>query len=183
MGRLARLVVFLALATASCQLPWYTVHNLSFETCRCVDEHREDRDIEKMAAAAWERTGCKAAGRRAHGDDFQAGFFAGFAYWVKRGGDGEPPPVPPESYWRESYRSPSGQAQIQDWFEGYRLGTRTAREGHYREQQLVPLSRPLMEELRPEARQDAALPIPRMLEQAPDLHNPAGPIIDALEKR
>jgi hypothetical protein len=107
-----------------------------------------------MAAAAWQQTGTSAAARCSQPQDLQAGFMAGFTYYVKRGGDGEPPPVPPSSYWKESYRSAEGHAQVQAWFDGYRLGTRLAREGGYRERQTLLLSRPLTEGVRHESGAD-----------------------------
>lgn len=150
MGRHARSLVVLLLAIGGCQFPWYAVHNITFESCRCVDEYKEDRNIEKMAATAWVEAGHAPVGHWNPTEDLHAGFVAGFTYWVKRGGDGEPPPVPPTCYWKEAYRSPEGQARVQAWFDGYRLGTRIAREGRYRERQMLMLSRPLTENPRPD---------------------------------
>lgn len=145
MARLVRTLVVLTLAVTGCQFPKYAVWNICFESSRCVDEYKEDRDIERMAAAAWVEAGAVAAANHGPILDLQAGFMSGFTYYVKRGGDGEPPPVPPSSYWKESYRSAEGHAQVQAWFDGYRMGTRAAREGRYRERQTLLLSRPLTE--------------------------------------
>jgi hypothetical protein len=101
-----------------------------------------------MAAEAWMRLGNDPSGKWNQSDDFHEGFLSGFSYFVKRGGDGEPPPVPPSTYWKENYRSPEGHACLENWFAGYRLGTQVARNGQYRERQGVNLSRPLYEDCR-----------------------------------
>ncbi len=170
MGRRAVSLVVLTLTAGGCQFPQYIVHNLRFESARCVDECKEDHSIDNMAADAWMRLGNDPSGRWNHSDDFHEGFLAGFTYFVKRGGDGEPPPVPPSSYWKESYRSPEGHACVENWFAGYRLGTQVARDGRYRERQVVTVSRPLYEDPRmvqpasasvPPA--NSSLPYPRTL--------------------
>ena len=168
MGRLSLSLVVVTLTAGGCQFPQYLVHNLHFEASRCVDESKEDHSIEQMAADAWARMGNDPSGRWNHSDDFREGFLSGFTYFVKRGGDGEPPPVPPSSYWKESYRSPEGHACVENWFAGYRLGTQVAKEGRYRERQVVTLSRPLYDDTRLSQQPSTAspnLPYPRTLPQ------------------
>lgn len=169
MGRLAKSLVVLTLAAGGCQFPRYVVRNLTFESCRITDEANQDHDIERMGSEAWMKISNSPSNKWTHSDDMHDGFMAGFTYLVKRGGDGEPPPVPPSCYWKESFRSPEGQARVQNWFSGYRLGTQVAREGHYRDLQVVTLSRPLYEDNRlsqqPQQQQQsgANLPYPRTL--------------------
>jgi hypothetical protein len=65
--------------------------------------------------------------------DYAAGFHDGFVDYVFAGGTGEPPPVPPRIFWNASLRTADGKQRAEQWFEGYRHGSRVAREGGYRE--------------------------------------------------
>lgn len=65
--------------------------------------------------------------------EYRAGFRDGFIDYVYAGGCGEPPPVPPREFWNVSLRSPEGHARAQQWFNGYRHGAGTARDGGYRQ--------------------------------------------------
>ena len=80
------------------------------------------------------------------------------------GGSGEPPPAPPRESCNIMLRSPNGQAEVADWYAGYRVGADVAHDGGYRErvtlQSSVPLGPP-----------DIALSVP--LEVAP-LVTPSG---------
>jgi hypothetical protein len=75
-----------------------------------------------------------------YSDDFVDGFKAGFADYLYAGGTGEPPPVPPRTYWKAQYESPLGQQMMQDWFTGFRQGSAVARASGYREAITVPAS-------------------------------------------
>lgn len=177
MGRLARSLVALTVAAGGCQFPKYVTQNLCYEFYRCVDEVKEGRSIDQMAASAWQQVVSVPTANQPYTDDFHCGFVEGFSYWVKRGGDGEPPAVPPGYYWKESYRTPEGRACVEAWFAGYRLGTRIAREGRYREREILPLSRPLQEDSRPELpRNQETLPSPRLLQDGPSGTLP-GPVL------
>jgi hypothetical protein len=77
--------------------------------------------------------------------DYARGFLKGFEDYVYAGGNGLPPPVPPPRYWGIYYQTPEGHQAIEDWFAGFRHGTEAARDSGYREQVLVPLSRPIIE--------------------------------------
>jgi hypothetical protein len=146
MRRLSVLFVVVCLALGGCQFPVYIVNNLSYEVCRCLDDSKNKQDIAKLAEQNWKRTVCGSNEHEPHSEDYHAGFIEGFSYFVFRGGDGEPPPVPPQCYWKESFRTPEGQVRVQNWFNGFRVGAQTAREGNYRSLELLPLSRPLQNE-------------------------------------
>ncbi len=139
-------VINLALGGCSFPLPMYVLNNLSYEVCRHVDDSKNERSIDKLAAKAWQELICGANDHEPYSEDYHAGFLEGFSYFVLRGGDCEPPAVPPQSYWKESFRTPEGQARVHDWFNGYRHGAQTARGGHYRDLELLSLSRPLQNE-------------------------------------
>ena len=53
-----------------------------------------------------------------YSDDFADGFKTGFADYLYAGGNGDPPVVPPRSYWRPTYETAQGQVMMQDWFRG-----------------------------------------------------------------
>lgn len=146
MGRLTRSLVVINLALGGCQFPMYAVHNISYEIDRCVDDSTNERNISKSAAQAWQEVECANSASEPYSEDFHAGFLEGFSYFVLRGGDGEPPPVAPQCYWKESFRTPEGHLRMQDWFSGYRHGSQTARAGLYRERELLSLSRPLQKD-------------------------------------
>jgi hypothetical protein len=65
--------------------------------------------------------------------DFNAGFHEGFATYVYRGGNGEPPPLPPRHYRALKYQTPQGYQAIENWFDGYRYGASVARESGCRQ--------------------------------------------------
>ena len=69
--------------------------------------------------------------------DYAYGFHDGFVDYVYAGGSGEPPPVPPRTYWNVSFRNAEGRERVNQWFEGYREGALVAREGGYREMATV----------------------------------------------
>ena len=64
--------------------------------------------------------------------DFNDGFIDGFVEYVHLGGSGEPPPIPPRRYWNIANRSLAGRERVNQWYEGYRSGSRTAADGGYR---------------------------------------------------
>jgi hypothetical protein len=72
--------------------------------------------------------------------DFADGFKTGFCDFLYAGGNGDPPVVPPRSYWKPAYETPQGQLMMQDWFRGYRHGAAVARESGYRDTVVLPAS-------------------------------------------
>jgi hypothetical protein len=142
----ASALLLLSLSPGGCQFPSYIAHNFAYESCRCLEDAKERRTVEKYAKEAWQEH-CGAGGETASfSEHYHAGFMDGFCYYVIEGGDGQPPAVPPRCYWKEYYRTPEGRVSVQQWFDGYRHGAQVACAGHYRERELLPLSRPLQEE-------------------------------------
>jgi hypothetical protein len=70
------------------------------------------------------------------------GFHRGFIDYVERGGNGEPPAMPPMCYRYPVLRSPEQQQAIDDWFAGFRHGSTIAREQGWRNGVIVPIGRP-----------------------------------------
>jgi hypothetical protein len=71
---------------------------------------------------------------------YYRGFMEGFTDYLMEGGSGEPPPLPPRSYWRLYYQTPEGHQAIQDWFAGFRHGADVARASGVRDLVIVPVS-------------------------------------------
>ena len=90
-----------------------------------LEIHRERVRNEKWAENSWQMI-CEKDGPAAHSADFAHGFKDGFAEYLFRGGDGEPPLVAPLKYRDIRYQNPAGYRAIQDWFDGFRLGAVTA---------------------------------------------------------
>jgi hypothetical protein len=59
--------------------------------------------------------------------DFGRGFRAGY-YDVANGGNGCPPPLPPERYWSVRYMSIEGRERTEAWFAGFRYGAMVAQQ-------------------------------------------------------
>ncbi len=59
--------------------------------------------------------------------DFGRGFRAGY-YDVANGGNGCPPPLPPQRYWSVRYMSLKGRERTEAWFAGYRYGAMVAQQ-------------------------------------------------------
>jgi hypothetical protein len=95
-------------------------------------DRERSRDTYRLwANEAWrqEGLGCAAGGST---PDYEAGFKDGFVDYVFAGGTGEPPPVPPRTFWNMDLRLPEGRERANQWFAGYRHGARVARESGYR---------------------------------------------------
>lgn len=90
------------------------------------------------AADAWSEQ--RSSGVECRSADFVLGFQEGFVEYCYAGGTGEPPPVPPRPYWNSLNRVAPLRTGAYEWFDGYRLGARIAREGGYRDQAVVPAS-------------------------------------------
>jgi hypothetical protein len=96
-----------------------------------TDRDRSRDTYRLWANQAWEQEGqgCAAAGSTS---DYEAGFKDGFVDYVFAGGTGEPPPLPPRTFWNMDLRLPEGRERANQWFAGYRHGAQVARESGYR---------------------------------------------------
>lgn len=108
-----------------------TVHDepKCFDYCDSLDWY------EKLACRYWHKNFRSSE----HTDDFRDGFVIGFSDYVYRGGNGDPPAVPPRRYWCPDTGTRRHQA-AEEWFEGFRLGASTAIETGLRERVVVPVS-------------------------------------------
>jgi hypothetical protein len=71
---------------------------------------------------------------------YYRGFIEGFTDYLQGGGTGDPPVLPPRSYWRLYYQTPEGHQAIEDWFAGFRHGADVAKASGVRDLVLVPAS-------------------------------------------
>ena len=53
--------------------------------------------------------------------DFSHGWKQGY-FDTACGGNGAPPPVPPECYWKPFYQTPDGRHHVDAWYQGYQYG-------------------------------------------------------------
>src|ERR1043165_3525817 len=106
-------------------------HNLAVSVSRCLEMRRECQRNRRWAEAAWSEI-CAAEEATAHSSDYAAGFKDGYAEYLLRGGEGEPPLVAPCKYHDLRYQTPQGYQAIQDWFSGYRHGAAVARQSGVR---------------------------------------------------
>lgn len=90
------------------------------------------------AAGAWAEQ--RSNGVPCQSSDYVLGFQDGFVEYCYAGGSGEPPPIPPRPYWNSLNRVAPLNKSAYEWFDGYRLGARVARDGGYRAQAVVPAS-------------------------------------------
>jgi hypothetical protein len=132
MGRTSSLwlVALLALGPG-CTLVHDAASLTAFKVRESIEDRREAARNRSWAEQAWEevRAGSPDA---VYSEDFGRGFQDGFAHYLFRGGNGEPPPLPPGHYRQLRYQTPQGYRAIEDWFAGFRHGADAARRSGYR---------------------------------------------------
>ena len=104
-------------------------------TCACFEDAVEDvreyhRDL-KLADEVWNNV-CACKPGQSYSADYARGFRDGFVDYLYRGGNGDPPCLPPHRYRHFRYQTPEGYQAIEDWFAGYRHGATAAKETNYR---------------------------------------------------
>lgn len=121
-------------------LPWFGLNAVG-TPLEVVESCCFDTTMYLRAHKAWRDTVASCPDQRlssAYGD----GFCHGFVDYVKRGGSGEPPAIPPMCYRYPVLRTPAQQQAIEDWFAGFRHGSTVAREQGWRNGVIVPIGRP-----------------------------------------
>lgn len=110
--------------------------------CGYFDEHHTHSRHCRLAKEAWHRIRQKNP-RKRFSKDYACGFREGYTDFLDAGGTGQPPPLPPRRYWKDSYATPPGRQAVQDWFAGFRHGAAMARASGARQFAMVPLSTPV----------------------------------------
>jgi hypothetical protein len=188
-------LALLSLSGSGCALLNDAASLTAYKVKESVGECKETARNRKWAGQAWQnvRAACPQA---AYSNDYEAGFEDGFAHYLFRGGNGQPPPLPPRHYRKITYQTPQGYRAIEDWFAGYRHGAAVARESGYREfvtgpsafrsatpPEPPPIARPI--DLAPELPAEVPLPpverldAPRPVSPPPPPPPPPGPRVGA----
>jgi hypothetical protein len=132
LGKLRFCVIGLCVLGSGCTLFQNAVHTVSFRMNQSLDERAEWKRNQQWAEAAWnDIRSSDAAGH--YTEDYALGFKDGFATYLFKGGNGEPPPVPPRQYRKLKYQSPQGYQAVEEWFAGYRHGASVAHQDGYRQ--------------------------------------------------
>ncbi len=132
----------MGLLAAGCSMYACAIRNIQVQTIQAVDDCYEQKREAALAEVAWAHE-VHAEPDHHSSPAYACGFKDGFADYLYGGGTGEPPPVPPWRYRTIQYESPEGVRAVEDWFAGFRHGTRVARESGYRSLVVVPLSGPV----------------------------------------
>ncbi len=130
-----------SLLQTGCGLSKQISNNLIFDPLKWdrysdgIARHIRDKTL---AEEAWDEI-CARDGDT-YSRHYRRGFFDGFRDYMDAGGTGDPPTLPPRSYWRIYYQNPEGHEAIQDWFEGWRHGASVARASGVRDFITLPVS-------------------------------------------
>src|SRR5436190_20867042 len=115
----ALLLFGLSVGSSGCALTEDAFHNICYSITTPVEVHREMARNRQWAEDAWASASWSNQNGR-YTEDYAFGFKDGYAEYLFRGGDGEPPLMAPRHYRHVRYQNPQGYQAIQDWFAGYR---------------------------------------------------------------
>jgi len=121
----AWLIAFCILSPG-CALFEDATHNAWFGVTSQVGAHREKHRNRQWAEQAWQAA-CMTLDGELRNGDYADGFKDGYAEYLFRGGDGEPPLVAPAHYRHYRYQTSQGYQAVEHWFAGYRHGASAAR--------------------------------------------------------
>jgi hypothetical protein len=116
-----------SIVCSGCALVEDATRNVVVGVTAPIETHREVARNKAWAEAAWQKV-CSSGGPREFSADYTQGFKDGYAEYLFRGGDGEPPLLAPAHYRHLRYQTPEGYQAVEDWFAGYRQGAATARD-------------------------------------------------------
>lgn len=119
----------------------YGARNLIYAPCSRINGCKECVNANAVAEDSW-RKFRKQNANVAYSEDFADGYIWGFADYVEKGGNGNPPVAPPYRYRKVRYETPEGHQRITDWFAGCRTGAAAAQASGYRELVIMPLAVP-----------------------------------------
>lgn len=167
-----------------CNIAYYAARNVVNEPVQACDNVSRTGHLRKQARVAW-REVREQFPRKAFTAEFRDGFLDGFVDYLDRGGNAQPPVVPPRRYTRNDYLTPEGHLLIKDYFLGFRYGLDVAVASGRRQFLVVPVllpeqaAGPVAFNVQPGADPDGATPLhpPRALPvpAAPPPALPAAP--------
>jgi|GEM_PF-5093849 len=76
-------------------------------------------------------------------EDFHCGYLEGYVDYLDKGGNGEPELTPPKGYRVETYYTPEVRAALENYYAGFRAGSRTAQASNVRSLRVLPLGGPV----------------------------------------
>jgi hypothetical protein len=123
----ALLLFGLSVLCSGCALIEDSCRNFCVAACCPFETHQELARNRLWAENAWAKA-CTTGGPRGFSEDYAQGFKDGYAEYLYRGGDGEPPLLAPKRYRHVQYQTPQGYMAVEEWFAGYRHGTAVARD-------------------------------------------------------
>ena len=125
-----------------CNIAYYTTHNLINEELVKHNQKSIEHEIRSDARAAWQEVRCEFP-RRLFSSEFRDGFLDGYCDYLDRGGNAQPPAVPPLKYTRhKKYFTPEGHALIKDYYLGFQYGVDVAVATGQRQFLTVPVLLP-----------------------------------------
>lgn len=138
LGRLMLLVVFLS--SGGCSFFYYGAQTIVSDPYDALQECAFRMRMRRLAHLAW-RNICK-EDRKSYSAAYVKGFEDGFVDFVDANGNGEPPAIAPPHLRRQLLHSEAGQAEIENWFAGFRHGVQVARASGLREKYVMPIALP-----------------------------------------
>ena len=142
-------VVGLAPIFGGCHTIYHPRHDLAAEHVVAASEQQISREIHRKARDAWQEVRCQYS-RKIFTPEFRDGFLDGYADYLDRGGDAQPPAVPPLRYTQnKKYFTPEGHVLVRDYFLGFKYGTEVAVATGQRQFLTVPVLIPEKTDLVP----------------------------------
>ncbi len=149
---------------SGCSLASTAAHNVLRLPAQALEDFSEAVRNRQLADAAWSAV---LATGGTYSEDHAAGFRDGFTDYLRAGGTGAPPTLPPRRYWKVRYQTPQGARAVADWFAGFRHGAAVAMASGYRQWVTIPVAG-----LTPELPSPSACP---PAQPAPPWTAPGGP--------
>ncbi len=102
-------------------------------------QEAQNRYLTKRQAARAYKTAPDVPHKGRMAKHFQRGWKAGY-YDVAQGGQGEPPLMPPQTYWSFKYQNAQGAHEIATWYEGFQQGAIAAHHNGVHQFTTIPTS-------------------------------------------
>jgi hypothetical protein len=129
-----------------------------FEVKESAEDFWESFRDRRWAAHAWAEVVRTNPGVP-YSEDYARGFKDGYAYYLFRGGNGEPPLLPTH-YRTLAFQTPAGYQAIADWYAGFRHGAYAERQRGSRQWITGPPELPSSRPLLPHTAAGPAEPVP-----------------------
>ncbi|MBX9680311.1 MAG: hypothetical protein K2X38_16240 [Gemmataceae bacterium] len=118
---LSLLACLLCLGGSGCSLAQTSTRNAFLGPCEWWEERQENRRYESLAAGSWQSAKSSVDSTQV---GYADGYRDGFIDFLKRGGNGEPPPMEMIRYAR---RKSANRCAVDQWAAGFRHGSQDAR--------------------------------------------------------